>query len=78
MKVSGRVGPVGIFSNCEDNIEYFWGLAHISLGHTPIAVTQTDITQFTSDCPEVTASSVEFRIGFKNGLTMAKSLLTKR
>jgi hypothetical protein len=67
MKVSGRVGPVGNFSGYEDNIEYFWGLAPIPLGDTPSAFTQADVTQFTSGCPEVAASTVEFRMGFTDG-----------
>ncbi|QDS71543.1 hypothetical protein FKW77_005418 [Venturia effusa] len=66
-KVSGRVGPVGNFSGYEDNIEYFWGLAPIPLGDTPSAFTKATVTQFTSGCPEVAASTVEFRMGFTDG-----------
>lgn len=72
--VNGRVGLVGNFSGYEDNIEYFWGLAPIPLGDNPMAFTKATITQFTSGCPEIAASTVEFRMGFTDGTNDGKKV----
>lgn len=57
--VTGRVDPVGQFTDFEDSIEYFFALAPIPQENgVSIAITGYKITEFSSACPDVAASVV--------------------
>lgn len=74
--VTGRVTPLGNFSGYEDNIEYFWGLAPVPVDPSTAAISQAVVTQFSSGCPEVAASTVELTVtnvvGPNNGTFITK------
>ncbi|EPS38474.1 hypothetical protein H072_7764 [Dactylellina haptotyla CBS 200.50] len=60
--VSGRIQDIGNFTNFRTSIEYFFGLAPQPRTPTYGAISAIDITQFSSDCPSIAASTVVFTI----------------
>jgi hypothetical protein len=76
VNVTGRVTPLGDFSGYEDSIEYFWGLAPVPIPPSTAAISKAVVTHFTSGCPEVASSSVEFTVthvvGPQNGTVITK------
>lgn len=57
--VTGRVDPVGQFTDFEDSIEYFFALAPVPQANAlSMAITSFQITEFSSGCAEVAASVV--------------------
>ncbi|KAK6331417.1 hypothetical protein TWF730_004498 [Orbilia blumenaviensis] len=60
--VSGRIQEVGNFTNSRHSIEYFFGLAPRPQGTTYSAFVEAELTQFSSDCPSVAASTVTFKV----------------
>ncbi|KAK6347279.1 hypothetical protein TWF696_007351 [Orbilia brochopaga] len=56
---SGRISPVGNFTDFEDSIEYFFALPPIPQSNkNNAAFSRFELTQFSSECPEVAASTV--------------------
>lgn len=76
VNVKGRVTPLGDFSGYEDSIEYFWGLAPVPIEPSTAAISKAVVTHFTSGCPEVASSTVEFTVthvvGPQNGTVITK------
>ena len=76
VNVTGRVTPLGDFSGYEDSIEYFWGLAPVPIPPATAAISKAVVTHFTSGCPEVASSTVEFTVtnvvGPFNGTVVTK------
>ena len=76
VNVTGRVTPLGDFSGYEDSIEYFWGLAPVPIPPSTAAISRAVVTHFTSGCPEVASSTVEFTVtnvvGPLNGTLITK------
>ncbi|KAF3931350.1 hypothetical protein ABW19_dt0210360 [Dactylella cylindrospora] len=60
--VAGRIQDIGNFTNFRTSIEYFFGLAPIPREPLFVAISGFDLTQFSTDCPEVAASTVYFTI----------------
>ncbi|KAK6500162.1 hypothetical protein TWF481_010514 [Arthrobotrys musiformis] len=58
--VTGRVQDIGNFTDFRTSIEYFFGLAPVPRAPTYVAFSAFDLTQFSSDCPSVAASTVYF------------------
>ncbi|KAK6523077.1 hypothetical protein TWF281_002500 [Arthrobotrys megalospora] len=59
-KVTGRVQDIGNFTDFRTSIEYFFGLAPVPRAPTYVAFSAFDLTQFSSECPSVAASTVYF------------------
>ncbi|KAF3918327.1 hypothetical protein ABW21_db0206354 [Orbilia brochopaga] len=56
---SGRISPVGNFTDFEDSIEYFFALPPIPQSNkNNAAFSRFELAQFSSECPEVAASTV--------------------
>ncbi|KAK6533812.1 hypothetical protein TWF694_002741 [Orbilia ellipsospora] len=56
---SGRISPVGNFTDFEDSIEYFFALPPLPISNkNQAAFTHFELAQFSSECPEVAASTV--------------------
>lgn len=74
--VTGRVTPLGDFSGYEESIEYFWGLAPVPIPPSTAAISKAVLTHFTSGCPGVASSTVEFTVtnvvGPLNGTVITK------
>ncbi|KAI9778911.1 MAG: hypothetical protein M1816_003871 [Peltula sp. TS41687] len=62
----GRISPVGNFTDFEDTIEYFWGLAPVPVPNNPqsIVFTRAELVAFQSDCPEVASSIAYLHTGY--------------
>jgi hypothetical protein len=61
-KVVGRVTPVGNFTGFTDSIEYFFGLAPTpDTNAVGFAFWRADVTEFSSQCPEIASSVVNLR-----------------
>ncbi|RVD85083.1 uncharacterized protein DFL_003414 [Arthrobotrys flagrans] len=60
--VSGRIQEIGNFTNFRHSIEYFFGLAPRPQGSMYSAIVEAELTQFSSDCPSVAASTVNFKV----------------
>ncbi|KAF3917661.1 hypothetical protein AA313_de0208111 [Arthrobotrys entomopaga] len=60
--VAGRIQDVGNFTDFRTSIEYFFGLAPQPRAPLYAGFSSIDITQFSSDCPSVAASTVVFTI----------------
>jgi hypothetical protein len=64
---TGRVTPVGEFVGFQDSIEYFWGLAPLPSGVPPNGViSSATLTDFTSGCAQVAASTVYLTVSTLN------------
>ena len=59
----GRITPVGNFTGFEDSTEYFFGLSQIPVAPNYVTFLSTEITHFTSGCPEIAASVVYIHTG---------------
>ncbi|KAF3909186.1 hypothetical protein ABW20_dc0100894 [Dactylellina cionopaga] len=56
---SGRISPVGNFTDFEDSIEYFFALPPLPISNKNYAAfTHFELAQFSSECPEVASSTV--------------------
>ncbi|KAF3938897.1 hypothetical protein ABW19_dt0210174 [Dactylella cylindrospora] len=56
---TGRISPVGNFTDFEDSIEYFFALPPLPISNkNSAAFTRFEVVQFSSECPEVAASTV--------------------
>ncbi|KAK6508742.1 hypothetical protein TWF506_010819 [Arthrobotrys conoides] len=56
---SGRISPVGNFTDFEDSIEYFFALPPLPISNkNSAAFTRFELVQFSSECPEIAASTV--------------------
>ncbi|KAJ7908458.1 hypothetical protein B0H13DRAFT_660138 [Mycena leptocephala] len=67
MNATGRVTPVGEFFGFQDSIEYFWGLAPLPSGVPPNGViSRATLTDFTSGCAQVAASTVYLTVSTLN------------
>lgn len=56
---TGRISPVGNYTNFEDSIEYFFALPPLPISNkNSAAFTRFELAQFSSECPEVAASTV--------------------
>ncbi|KAK6503766.1 hypothetical protein TWF481_008772 [Arthrobotrys musiformis] len=60
--VSGRIQEIGNFTNFRHSIEYFFGLAPRPQGSMYSAIVEAELIQFSSDCPSVAASTVNFKV----------------
>ncbi|KAK6527662.1 hypothetical protein TWF694_004642 [Orbilia ellipsospora] len=60
--VAGRIQDIGNFTDFRTSIEYFFGLAPTPRAPKNGAISAIDITQFSSGCPSVAASTVVFTI----------------
>jgi len=59
LNATGRISPVGNFTSFDDSIEYFFALPPIPHSNSNgAAFTHFWIPQFSSECPEVAASTV--------------------
>jgi hypothetical protein len=66
-RTRGRVSPVGNFTDFEDTIEYFFGLAPVPQGSPKSTVfTRAEIVAFQSSCPEVASSTVYLHTSIYN------------
>ncbi|KAK6342440.1 hypothetical protein TWF718_007841 [Orbilia javanica] len=59
---TGRIQEIGNFTNFRHSIEYFFGLAPKPQGSAYSAIIEAELTQFSSDCPSVAASTVVFKV----------------
>ncbi|EPS41734.1 hypothetical protein H072_4341 [Dactylellina haptotyla CBS 200.50] len=56
---SGRISPVGNFTDFEDSIEYFFALPPLPISNkNSAAFTRFELAQFSSECPEIASSTV--------------------
>lgn len=55
--VTGRVTPLGAFSGLNDSLEYFFAIS-IPIPPNYSGFSKADVVQFSSECPEVAASTV--------------------
>ncbi|KAF4301440.1 hypothetical protein GTA08_BOTSDO10783 [Botryosphaeria dothidea] len=63
-QAKGRITPLGNFTDFEDSIEYFFGLAPTPQGNAAgIGLYEAEVVSFTSGCPEVAASTVYLKGG---------------
>lgn len=59
----GRITPVGNFTGFDDSTEYFFALSPIPVAPLYETFVSAKVTHFTSGCPEIAASVVNFRTG---------------
>jgi hypothetical protein len=55
---TGRVDPLGNFSGFQDSVEYFFALAPTPASGIGAVISNIEIVEFSSSCPEVAASVV--------------------